>query len=160
MDRVGQHQSLLQQHRRTHSRSSSEGNRTLKLDASDTDPLTKSEGGKATVQSITPQLCWILSVLWCIRTLQEIMPVWSCNLIFSYNCDWAQNPLLTATGGADKFEFKGFWGSFQLLLIIVIITPWSESASELDRPSDLRLSAKWLPTFADRGCHVVSVTDP
>jgi hypothetical protein len=35
-------------------------------------------------------------------------------------------------------------------------TPWSESASELYR----RLSAKWLPTFADKGCHVVSVTDP
>jgi hypothetical protein len=26
-------------------------------------------------------------------------------------------------------------------------------------PSDRRLSVKWLPTFADRGCHVVSVTD-
>jgi hypothetical protein len=39
-------------------------------------------------------------------------------------------------------------------------TAWSESASELYRPSDRRLSAKWLPTFADRGCHVVSVTDP
>jgi hypothetical protein len=39
-------------------------------------------------------------------------------------------------------------------------TPWSESASELYRPSDRRLSATWLPTFADRGCHVVSVTDP
>jgi CBS-domain-containing membrane protein len=39
-------------------------------------------------------------------------------------------------------------------------TPWSESASELYRPSDRRLSAKWLPTFADKGCHVVSVTDP
>jgi hypothetical protein len=39
-------------------------------------------------------------------------------------------------------------------------TPWSESASELYRPSDRRLSAKWLPTFAERGCHVVSVTDP
>jgi hypothetical protein len=39
-------------------------------------------------------------------------------------------------------------------------TPWSESASELYRPSDRRLLAKWLPTFADRGCHVVSVTDP
>jgi hypothetical protein len=39
-------------------------------------------------------------------------------------------------------------------------TPWSESASELYRPSDRRLSAKWLPTFADRGCHMVSVTDP
>jgi hypothetical protein len=26
--------------------------------------------------------------------------------------------------------------------------------------SDRRLSAKLVPTFADRGCHVVSVTDP
>jgi hypothetical protein len=39
-------------------------------------------------------------------------------------------------------------------------TPWSESASELYRPSDRRLSAKWLPTCVDRRCHVVSVTDP
>jgi hypothetical protein len=39
-------------------------------------------------------------------------------------------------------------------------TPWSESASELYRPSDRRLSAKLVSTFADRGCHVVSVTDP
>jgi hypothetical protein len=30
-------------------------------------------------------------------------------------------------------------------------TPWSESASELYRPSDRRLSAKWLPAFVDRG---------
>jgi hypothetical protein len=39
-------------------------------------------------------------------------------------------------------------------------TPWSGSVSELYRQSDRRLSAKWLPTFADRGCHVVSVTGP
>jgi hypothetical protein len=39
-------------------------------------------------------------------------------------------------------------------------TPWPESASELYRPSDLRLSTKLVPTFADIGCHVVSVTDP
>jgi hypothetical protein len=39
-------------------------------------------------------------------------------------------------------------------------TPWFESASELYRPSDRRLSAKRLPTCADRGCHAVSVTDP
>jgi hypothetical protein len=39
-------------------------------------------------------------------------------------------------------------------------TPWSESASELYRLSDRRLSAKLLPSCADRGCHVVSVTDP
>jgi hypothetical protein len=39
-------------------------------------------------------------------------------------------------------------------------TAWPESASELYRPSDLRLSAKLVPTLVDRGCHVVSVTDP
>jgi hypothetical protein len=39
-------------------------------------------------------------------------------------------------------------------------TPWSASASELYRPSDRRLSAKLVPTIADRGCHVVSLTDP
>jgi hypothetical protein len=39
--------------------------------------------------------------------------------------------------------------------------PWPESVSELYRPSDRRLSAKLVPTFADdRGCYVVSVTDP
>jgi hypothetical protein len=31
--------------------------------------------------------------------------------------------------------------------------------SELYRPSECRLSAKLVPTFADRGYHVVSVTD-
>jgi hypothetical protein len=36
----------------------------------------------------------------------------------------------------------------------------SESASEIYPPSDRRLSVKWLLTFADGGCHVVSVTDP
>jgi hypothetical protein len=40
-------------------------------------------------------------------------------------------------------------------------TPWSESASELYRSSDRRrLTAKLVLTFADRGCNVVSVTDP
>jgi hypothetical protein len=34
------------------------------------------------------------------------------------------------------------------------------SASELYRSSDRRLSAKLVPTFADRWCHVVSATDP
>jgi hypothetical protein len=39
-------------------------------------------------------------------------------------------------------------------------TPWPQSASELYRPSDRSLSTKSVPTFANRGCHVVSVTDP
>jgi hypothetical protein len=38
--------------------------------------------------------------------------------------------------------------------------PWTESASELYRTSDCRLSAKLVKTFADRGCQVVSLTDP
>jgi hypothetical protein len=36
----------------------------------------------------------------------------------------------------------------------------SESASELYPWSDRRMSAKLVPTYADRGCHVVSVTIP
>jgi hypothetical protein len=39
-------------------------------------------------------------------------------------------------------------------------TPRPESARKLYRPSDRRLSAKLIPISADRGCHVVSVTDP
>jgi hypothetical protein len=39
-------------------------------------------------------------------------------------------------------------------------TPWLLSASELYRPSDRRLSAKFVPTLADRGCRVVSATNP
>jgi hypothetical protein len=39
-------------------------------------------------------------------------------------------------------------------------TPRPESASELYRPSDRRLTAKLVPTFADRWYHVVSLTDP
>jgi hypothetical protein len=57
-----------------------------------------------------------------------------------------------------------FFAALQILLSIerkqTKQIPWSESASELHRPSDRLLSAKWLPIFADRGCHVVSVTDP
>jgi CBS-domain-containing membrane protein len=37
---------------------------------------------------------------------------------------------------------------------------WTESVSELYRPRGSRLSEKLVPTFAERACHVVSVTDP
>jgi hypothetical protein len=37
---------------------------------------------------------------------------------------------------------------------------WPESGSELYRPRDCSMSAKLVTTFADRGCPVVSVTDP
>jgi hypothetical protein len=48
----------------------------------------------------------------------------------------------------------------QYHLVPDLKTPWPESASELCRPSDRRLSAKLVPTLADRGCDVVSMTDP
>jgi hypothetical protein len=38
--------------------------------------------------------------------------------------------------------------------------PWSEYASELYRPNDRRLSAKLVPTIADRACCVGSTRDP
>jgi hypothetical protein len=37
---------------------------------------------------------------------------------------------------------------------------WPQSASELYRPSVLRLSVKLVPTFSDRECPVISATDP
>jgi hypothetical protein len=40
------------------------------------------------------------------------------------------------------------------------LTPWPEYASGLYWPSNCRLSAKLVSTFANRRCHVVSVTDP
>jgi hypothetical protein len=39
-------------------------------------------------------------------------------------------------------------------------TPWPECVNKLYRANDRRLSAKLVPTFADRRCYVVSVTDP
>jgi hypothetical protein len=47
---------------------------------------------------------------------------------------------------STKIEFST--GSF---CICKRQTPWPESASELFRPRDRRLSAKLVPTFADRG---------
>jgi hypothetical protein len=54
----------------------------------------------------------------------------------------------------------GMMGRAKVERLIIIITPWPESASELYRPGYRRSLAKLVPTFADRGCHVVSVTDP
>jgi hypothetical protein len=40
------------------------------------------------------------------------------------------------------------------------LTPWPQSAKELYRASDRRLSAKLVPTFENRRCSVVSEADP
>jgi hypothetical protein len=48
---------------------------------------------------------------------------------------------------------------FLLSLLQLNLSPWPESANDLYRLSDRRLSAKLVPTFTDRVCRVVSVTD-
>jgi hypothetical protein len=62
-----------------------------------------------------------------------------------------------------SMEFIDFfiWGRMKPspLLFRPYKAPWPESASELYRPSDLRLCSKLVPLFADIGWHVVSVTD-
>jgi hypothetical protein len=45
-------------------------------------------------------------------------------------------------------------------ILVVIIISWLWAASELCRPSDRRLSAKLVPTFAGRRYYVVSPTYP
>jgi hypothetical protein len=49
------------------------------------------------------------------------------------------------------FDHKWYW---------CIITAWPSSMSKLYRLSDRSLSAKLVPTLAERGCPVVSTTDP
>jgi hypothetical protein len=46
-----------------------------------------------------------------------------------------------------------------MFVTLDIKTPWPDSARELYRPSDRLLSAKLVPNFADRRCHVVIVID-
>jgi hypothetical protein len=59
-----------------------------------------------------------------------------------------------------KTQFGRPRHSWENNTIIVIITLRLQSAIELYQPSDRRLSAKLVPTFADRGCRVVSAADP
>jgi hypothetical protein len=78
--------------------------------------------------------------------------------------DWIQLCHDRIYWGAGNFPVKR--NAWNVLTCWVIInkqnkqTPWPQSASELYHPNDCRLSAKLVPTFAHRGCCVVSKTDP
>jgi hypothetical protein len=84
------------------------------------------------------------------------------SVCFSCVACWNQQILLPHNRGSSLLTPNHAVHLFQVMehSLTNKQTPWSESASELYRPSDRRLSAKWLPTFADKGCHVVSVMDP
>jgi hypothetical protein len=60
----------------------------------------------------------------------------------------------------SPFSCLTFLCSLCELLLQKLKTPYPKSASEFYPTSDCRLSAKLSPTFADRGCRLVSSTDP
>jgi hypothetical protein len=66
--------------------------------------------------------------------------------------------LLCFTKELTAVSYNQTRGASLLIRIVRLLkeTPLSESASELFRSSDRHLSVKLVPTFADRGCRVVS----
>jgi hypothetical protein len=66
-----------------------------------------------------------------------------------------RHPFRTSGGTLTNLAevFHGLTNSLQNTL-------WPYSTSELYRPSDRCMSAKLVSAFADRGCHVVSATNP
>jgi hypothetical protein len=80
------------------------------------------------------------------------------NKIFPHLIIWIHNQFVSCYLWQTKYCFcPGY--SFTRVRITVQ-TPWSESSSELYRPNDRHFSVKLVPTSADRGCRVVSATDP
>jgi hypothetical protein len=80
-------------------------------------------------------------------------PLWS-----SGQSSWLQ----IQRSGFDSRRYKIFWKVWPVNTLPNTRskrTPWPESVSELYRPRDRRLSAKLVPTFADRWWHVASMTD-
>jgi hypothetical protein len=108
--------------------------------------------------------CWLNRAAgWELLTWHELMShVHACALtVNDWHTRWRQcrtSAWNRSKAVAGEWRFKHMLYAWALYEYIQ--TPWSESTSELYRPSDRRLSAKWLPTFKDRGCHVVSLTDP
>jgi hypothetical protein len=72
----------------------------------------------------------------------------------------------SSVGSTDNIQtiFELLYNRLRLLPAALIIrrkrAPLPESPSELCRLNDHRSSAKLVPTFADRGCCVVSTTEP
>jgi hypothetical protein len=66
-------------------------------------------------------------------------------------------PLLFCT---HQWPLLAFFPDMNKLIKTKNSVAFSPQVNYTDRPSDRRMSAKLLPTFADRGCRVVSATDP
>jgi hypothetical protein len=95
--------------------------------------------------------------------LKTSLYVWNVNLLwllayyrqniseFLFNMEKCTYPLITTVNTSSHLHKKKLWPKK---------IPWPESASELYRPSDRCLSAKLVPTFADRRCNVVNAKNP
>jgi hypothetical protein len=90
-----------------------------------------------------------------VSVFKILQPLWRRWLQAEYN-----RTILSCISGHDILSFHPCIPPKPLRISNDKLTPLPESANELYRPSDRRLSAKLVPIFADRGCHVVGVTDP
>jgi hypothetical protein len=101
--------------------------------------------------SVHPLLWWVVSCLndmsvWCTSRwfpVSLILKSWRWRRYITHTCQLTFNVLSGVIAQMTKQKLKQ--------------TPWPESTSKVYRPSDHRLSAKLVPTFADRGCHAISV---
>jgi hypothetical protein len=69
------------------------------------------------------------------------------------------DPLFWRLSSLSMYVVRTLVCYFSTVSLNLTLWSWSKSVSEQYRPSDSRLSEKLVPTFADIGCHVVSVTD-
>jgi hypothetical protein len=67
---------------------------------------------------------------------------------------------MSSYGFPGRFIFSSCSFRIEKKRIFLLASPWPQSANELYLPSDRNLLATLVPTFAERGCHVVSATDP
>jgi hypothetical protein len=74
---------------------------------------------------------------------------------FFYTSLTTQHRMSMLENGAARREFEIKRENLDISIVYTTIQLY-----ELYRLSDCRLSAQLIPTFADRGCHLVSVTYP
>jgi hypothetical protein len=111
-----------------------------------------------TVIKVLTQFSSVTKHAYCTSTSSEILFFLLASVYSSETCRKVRPTVLM---NSHFFIFTAQENLYTILRKILINkkAPWPECARELFRPSDRRLSAKLVPTLADRGCNVVSVTD-
>jgi hypothetical protein len=95
-------------------------------------------------------------------TFLDLGTGWRWVVSFMSRLFYPRNRLYRKLGGPQILPGRcGEMKVFDLIVSTALMkkTPWPESPRELYRLSYRRLSANLVPTFADMGCYVISVTD-